>query len=142
MSATLNSTVLLIEKDAGERSRLLGAFANAAGKVRLCTVADGEEAHWYLSGTGNYASREAYPIPQIILMDIDSAKESDVETVCRLCADILPVIGLTSGDDKIVIDRAYKLGTRSCVLKSRDESVLRGVAKGIADYAALLQHGA
>jgi DNA-binding NarL/FixJ family response regulator len=142
MSTAINSTVLLVQKDAGERSRVLGAFANAARRVRLCTAPDGKEAHAYLAGTGHYANREAYPIPQIILMDIDSAKESDMETLCRLCADILPVIGLTSGTDKTMIDRAYKLGTSSCVLKSRDESVLRGIAMGIADYAALLQQRA
>jgi len=138
----MDSTVLLVQKDAGERSRVLGAFASAAGKVRLCTAADSKEAHAYLAGSGNFANREAYPIPQIILMDLDSAKESDVEVLCRLCADILPVIGLTSGTDKTVIDRAYKLGTSSCVLNSRDESALRGIAMGIADYAALLQQRA
>jgi CheY-like chemotaxis protein len=128
----MEHTILLVQYDPEERLRVLLAFASAAPKLRLCTAADGTEAYAYLSGAGKYANRDEYPVPQLILLDIDVARESDFEIVRRLRAEVvdvkIPLIGITSGVDKSTIDRAYKFGASSCVLKSKDASTLQEIA--------------
>jgi hypothetical protein len=72
----MDHTILLMQDNAEERSELLLAFANAAPNVRLCVAKGGAEAHSYLSGLGIYADRESYPIPQLVLVDIDASNQS------------------------------------------------------------------
>jgi hypothetical protein len=82
----MEHTILLVQNDAEERFRVLLAFASAAPKLRLCTAADPAEAYAYLSGAGRYANRDEYPVPQLILLDIDQVNQSGFEIVrCRLC---------------------------------------------------------
>ena len=139
----MEHTILLIQNDPEERARLLLAFGSAVPKARVCAATDGTDAYAYLSGAGKYADRIEYPLPQVILLDIDAAKESGFEIVRWLRGEAahlgIPVIGITSGVDKSVIDRAYKMGASSCVLKTKDRSILEEIATGIADYAALLK---
>jgi CheY-like chemotaxis protein len=142
----MEHTILLVQNDSEERFRVSLAFASAAPQLRLCTAADGAEAVAYLSGTGKYRNRHEYPVPQLIVLDIDAANQSGFEIVHWLRANALhlniPFIGITSGADKSIIDRAYELGASSCVLKSKDESAFLEIATGIADYAALLKNRA
>jgi CheY-like chemotaxis protein len=140
----MEHTILLVQNDAEERFRVLLAFASAAPKLRLCTAADPAEAYAYLSGAGRYANRDEYPVPQLILLDIDQVNQSGFEIVRWLRTEPvhvnIPFIGITSGADKSIIDRAYELGASSCVLKGNDESAFHEIATGIADYAALLNN--
>jgi CheY-like chemotaxis protein len=139
----MQPTILLIQNDAEECSRLLAAFVSSAHEAHVYAATDGVEAFAYLSGSGKFADRAAYPVPQVILLDIDLAKESSFKVVRWLREEAnhlnIPVIGITCGTDKSIIDRAYKVGATSCVLKDKEGSVLSDIATGLADYAALLR---
>lgn len=120
------------------------AFVMAAPNVRLCIANDGEQARTYLSGFERYADRDAYPIPQLILLDLDLPRNSGLEILKWLRAKPalkhIPVVVLTSSGQSGNVDRAYQLGANSCILESADDDAMYDVARGIGDYAALLKN--
>jgi len=71
--------VLLVTGNREDRARMALAFVMAAPNVRLCIANDGEQARTYLSGFERYADRDAYPIPQLILLDLDLPRNSGLE---------------------------------------------------------------
>jgi CheY-like chemotaxis protein len=134
--------ILLIEDNTDELSRMMLAFMRAAPNVRVCVAQHGEEAQAYLSGVGDCADREAFPIPHVILLDLDLPRNSSFKLLKWLRAEPdlkrIPVIVLTSSVESDDIDLAYGLGANSCLLKTVHEEVIQDIAKGIGDYAALL----
>lgn len=142
--AALNYSVLLIAESPDERGRVALAFVRAAPNVRLCIAHNAKEARSYLLGTGIYSDRDAYPAPQLILLDLDLPQKSafDVLQWLRAAPGLkqIPVIVLTSPGQSSDVDRAYALGANSCILKTVNEKVMHDIAKGIGDYAALLEN--
>ena len=66
-------TVLYVED--GEEARLLMEFAFQREGLEgvLHGVTDGREALDYLSGHGDYAARDAHPLPAVVLLDLNLA---------------------------------------------------------------------
>ena len=97
------------------------AFEKARLANPLQVVRDGEEAIAYLSGAGDFADREAHPLPVIILLDLKLPRVSGFEVLEWLqnhpeLADI-PVVVLTSSDEQPDVAKAKQLGARSYLLK-------------------------
>jgi len=134
-------TVLLIQASGNDQSRLTLAFVRAA-PVRLRIAENGEEARAYLSGEGVHADRSAYPIPQLIVLDLKLPGEPGLEVLrwIRSEPDLkrIPVIALTSSPESSEVDQAYAIGANSFILTSVRDEVLSDIVKGIGDYAALL----
>src|SRR5688572_16866373 len=65
-----NHTVLLIE-DSVDDALLMKRALEKAGITRSVHLArDGREAMEYLTGAGQFGNRQAYPLPQLILLDL------------------------------------------------------------------------
>ena len=50
------------------------AFRRAGIPVTLHFVRDGQEVIDYLQGTGPFSDRAAYPLPQLLLLDLEDAQ--------------------------------------------------------------------
>ncbi|HLY76215.1 MAG TPA: response regulator [Planctomycetota bacterium] len=116
-------TILWVEDDADDVLLITRAIQKA-GLAQPALARDGREAVDYLSGSGKYADRNAFPFPSIILLDLKLPKMSGFEVLqwirqhpnfCRI-----PVIMFTSSRERIDVDRAYKLGANAYLLKSVD----------------------
>lgn len=64
-------TVLYVEDEEGDAFFMRNAFARAGLGSALRVMTDGRSAIEYLSGTGPYADRKEYPVPTLVLLDLN-----------------------------------------------------------------------
>lgn len=121
----MNSKLILLVEDNPDDEELTRlAFKRNHILNEVVTVRDGAEALDYLFGTGPYSGRALSPLPQIILLDLKLPKLSGLEVLQRLRTDprtrLIPVIVLTSSNEKDDIISSYQLGANSYVRKPID----------------------
>jgi CheY-like chemotaxis protein len=142
----MSYTVLLLGGDVNPRCSLNVAFRNAAPHIRLCIIPGVEEGRARMAGAGVYANRETYPVPQVILMDLDTTETAGLELLewRKAKPDLkrIPFMILTSPGKSFGADEAYARGANSCLLKHADERAMHNLARGIGAYAMLLKGNA
>ena len=121
----MNSKLILLVEDNPDDEELTRlAFKRNRILNEVVTVRDGAEALDFLFGTGAYSGRALSPLPQIILLDLKLPKLSGLEVLQRLRTDprtrLIPVIILTSSNEKEDIISSYQLGANSYVRKPID----------------------
>src|SRR5579871_4007373 len=73
--------VLLVEDDLNDIFIVKRAFRSARIPNPLQVVTDGEEAIAYLRGNGKYADRASFPLPRLMVMDINMPRRSGFEVL-------------------------------------------------------------
>jgi CheY-like chemotaxis protein len=125
--------ILLIDDSESDIALLRQAFARAGMTRPLQVVQDGVDAMSYLLGRGEFADRDAYPMPSILIIDVNMPRLNGLELLTWLRTQPefshLMVIVLT-GDGRIeAVNHAYHLGANSYLLKpTRHEELLDMVA--------------
>lgn len=102
------------------------------------------EAILYLSGKGAYADRTRYPLPTLVVLDINLPRKSGLEVLewirSRREFERLPVFMLTSLPQRF--EQAMDLGATDYYLKPLDFRSLVDIVRGIAvRWWFLLQAG-
>jgi CheY-like chemotaxis protein len=64
------STILLVDDSEDDRELMRFAFNKAGIRNPICEMEGGDEAIAYLSGEGQYADRDRYPLPCLIITDL------------------------------------------------------------------------
>ncbi len=84
-------------------------------------VSDGEEAIAYLKGEGKYANRDEYPLPDLMLLDLQMPHKDGFEVLRWIRQQpglaALRVVVLTSSEDLRDVNEAYRLGANSFLVK-------------------------
>ena len=131
-------TLLLVEDDENDIFFMRRALKLAEVKNPLQVVQDGQRAVDYLRGVGEYSDRSKYPIPCLILLDLQLPFVPGMEVLNWLRADsdlkTLNVAILTSSREDMDIHRAYRLGANAYLVKPPDSSELLEMAKAIRDF--------
>lgn len=113
--------ILLVEDDENDVLFAQLAMEDAEVTTPVQVVQTGQEAINYLIGKGEYADRQRYPLPSLILLDLKLPNVSGLEVLkwLRQQSDLppLPVIALTSSDDEEDIRRCYQHGVNAFVVK-------------------------
>lgn len=131
-------TILMADDD--EDDRLLARDALKESRVlnRLYCVENGVELLHYLEGHGKYANREKYPMPGLILLDLNMPKKDGREALQEIKANPairrIPVVILTTSkaqEDKL---RGYDLGAASYITKPVTFSALVELMQAIGKY--------
>lgn len=78
--------VLLVE-DSDDDVFFFVRAARERPSVEVMRAVHGDEAKQYLSGTGKYANRETYPLPDVIISDLKMPYCSGTELVSWLKSD-------------------------------------------------------
>jgi len=126
-------TILLAEDDPDDVLITQIAFRKARLANPLEVVRDGEEAIAYLKGEGAYADRARYPFPALLLLDLEMPKVDGFEVLEWLREQpfigALPVAILTDSTPDPYVNRAYRLGADSYLLKPASPEELLPLVK-------------
>jgi CheY-like chemotaxis protein len=114
-------TILLVDDIDDDLSLMRHACRAAHFKASMQTVNNGEEAISYLKGEGIYANRQKFPLPTVMLLDLNMPKVNGfgVLTWVRTQPVLkrLSIIILTASSRQEDIERAFDLGANSYLVK-------------------------
>ena len=116
------TTFLLVEDDPKDVYLVQDVFKRT-GHGRLEVVQDGQEAIDYLTGHGAYHNRLEYPMPHVILLDMKMPRVNGLEFLKWLKREspnslhLLPVVVMSSSNDRKEVEEAYELGVNSYMTK-------------------------
>jgi CheY-like chemotaxis protein len=134
----MSKRVLIAEDDPSDVFLLKRAFALAQIPATLHFVRDGQEAIDYLEGEAAYNDRTAYPLPDLMLLDLKMPKLNGFDVLSwlrrRPGLKRLLVTILTSSDQPNDINRAYDLGANSYLLKPHNSSDLSVLVAQVKRY--------
>lgn len=136
--STASGTILLTEDDSTDVLLIRQAFEKLGVTNQVQVVSDGEQAVAYLEGKGDYADRERYPLPSLVLLDLMLPRLSGLEVLAwmRQQASLrrTPVIMLTSSAQPANISRAYAAGANAYHVKPADFDGLVELVEAIKAY--------
>lgn len=116
-----NEIILLVEDDPNDVLLIQRAFQKAGLHNSLKVVRNGDEAIEYLNGEGDYADRQRFPLPFLVLLDLKMPGTDGFEvlTWARNTPSLkrLLVVVLTSSNLQSDVDKAYDLGANSYLVK-------------------------
>ena len=139
------ATILLAEDDPDDVLLTNIALRKARLANPLQVVRDGEEALMYLSGESRFADRERYPLPILLLLDLNMPKLNGFQVLewLRKQSELsrLPVAVMTSSDDDPYVKRAYELGADSYLIKPPDAEALLALVQRLHAYWLIIQEG-
>jgi CheY-like chemotaxis protein len=114
-------TVLYVEDEENDALLMSRAFAGKGLESALRVVVDGRAAIEYLSGAGQYGNRKEYPVPSVVLLDLNLPQVPGFEVLkwMRKHPDYArtPVVVFSSStreDDRV---KALELGASEFVSK-------------------------
>ncbi len=116
--------ILIVEDSDVDYETTLRAFKNSnmTNPVKRCE--DGEEALDYLFQRNGYSDTKKSPRPDLILLDLNLPGTDGREVLGDIKNDpalkTIPVIVLTTSADDKDIDKCYKTGANSYILKPVD----------------------
>jgi CheY-like chemotaxis protein len=118
------SVVLIVDDDPNDIELMQLAFEKAKAPCGLMSVSDGAEAIRYLSGEGKYSDRKQFPMPLLVLLDINMPRVNGFDVLAwiqKSAPSRFPlVITLSYSHLESDIRRAYELGTSAYIAKPVD----------------------
>jgi len=131
-------SILLVEDDSNDILFVQRAFSRVNVTNPIHIVKDGDAAIDYLSGGGEYANRDRYPMPALILLDLKLPRRSGIEILewIRQQPGIkrIPVVVLTSSKESLDVDRSYDLGVNSYLVKPVNFTKLEKMIAALDNY--------
>lgn len=114
-------TVLCVEDSEEDFALFRLASSTCRARFLLQHAAGGEEAIAYLSGADGYGDREAYSLPDLVLLDLNMPRLDGFEVLQWIRANSatrpLPVVVLAGSSFRADIRRAMELGANHYATK-------------------------
>jgi CheY-like chemotaxis protein len=133
-----HSVILLAEDREDDIIMIQRAFSLAGIPNPVHVVRDGEQVLAYLKGEGTYANRDEYPLPDLLLLDLQMPRMDGFEVLRwirdQLHLSTLRIVVLTSSTDMRDINVAYRLGASSFMVKPIDFQDLIHLAKVLTQF--------
>lgn len=128
-----STTILLVEDNEDDAFFMKRALRDAGIANPVRVVEDGQQAIDYLQGAGNFSERGEHPLPMVVFLDLKLPFKSGHEVLewirqQPLFAKLI-VIVLTSSNEPVDLNRAYKNGANSYVVKPPTPEQLTELAK-------------
>jgi len=137
--------ILLVEDNRMDVELILDAFRQARLGNEIHIARDGQEALDYLFGHGEYADRETYPLPDLILLDLKMPGIDGHEVLRRVKETPgikrLPIVILTSSKEEGDCAISYDNGANSYLVKPVSFDGFLEVVRQLTSYWLLLNVG-
>ena len=132
--------ILVAEDDCDDVLLLRRAFKRAGISANLFFVGDGQEAIEFLKGTGPYGDRRRYPIPDLLVVDLNMPGMGGMEVlewlITRPYLGRLRVVIFSSVIAPEVSQAASKLGAYRCISKPTDPLAWLPLCRELHAWAA------
>lgn len=142
MSKLNDVEILLVEDSLSDAELTLRALKKHHIINNIIHLRDGAEAIDYLFAKELYTDRDISYTPKVILLDLKMPKIDGIEVLKKIKADdrlkTIPVVILTSSKEDPDINRCYKLGANSYIVKPVDFDDFLKVVSDLGLYWALL----
>ena len=116
-----SKTALLVEDNPDDEKLILYALRRTGIAHEVVVVHDGLEAIEYLFAFGTFADRDPWPLPDVVLLDLNLPKLGGLEVLERIRAHgrtrALPVVIFSSSVDQEDAIRSGRLGANAFVRK-------------------------
>ena len=131
--------VILLAEDNEDDVFFMQRAAKAAGIVHPIHVAPhGQAAIDYLNGTNGYADRQKFPLPFLVFLDLKMPHKSGLEVLEWIRQQphlqTLLVQILTTSREESDVQRAYRLGVNSFLVKPPNAAQLTDLMRLIRSY--------
>jgi two-component system response regulator len=135
--------VLLVEDNMEDAEMTIRELKRNNMANNLFHVKDGEEALEFIFAEGKYSdSRDLLYRPKVILLDIQMPKVNGIEVLQKVKTDLrtssTPVVILTSSKEDPDIQRCYKLGANSYLVKPVNFEGFAAAIRNLGFYWLLL----
>ncbi|MCG6880590.1 MAG: response regulator [Deltaproteobacteria bacterium] len=132
------ASILLVEDNAMDVELILDAFKEARLDNKIQVARNGKEALQYMFGEGEFANRKEYPLPDIVLLDLNMPCVDGHEVLKKIKSTEklkrLPVIILTSSKDEGDRAMSYDNGANSYLVKPVSFDNFLKVVKQVSEY--------
>ena len=136
--------ILLVEDNLNDAELTIRALTKHKIANHIIHLKDGAEAIDFLFGTGNYEGRDTDNKPKVILLDLKMPKVNGIEVLERIKADAntktIPVVVLTSSKEHPDIEKCYRLGVNSYIVKPVEFQNFSKAVTELGLYWLLLNH--
>ena len=133
------SIILIAEDDPNDVLLLKHAFAKARLGASLHFVSNGQEAISYLQGQPPFDNRADYPLPNVLLLDLNMPGLSGLDVLQWLASQperaSLVVVVFSSCLPPAVRLEASMLGAHFCLTKPLDPSALLPILANLSIYS-------
>jgi CheY-like chemotaxis protein len=130
--------ILLVEDNRMDVELTLDAFHEAKLLNTIHVASNGQEALDYVFGHGRYADRNAFPMPNLILLDLKLPGIDGFEVLRQIKSTPilkrLPVVILTSSKEEGDRALSYDQGANSYLVKPVSFDGFLGVVRQIEGY--------
>ncbi len=134
--------MLLVEDNPDDETLTLMALRDSRLSNEIIVARDGVEALDYLFGRGAHSGRDLSKQPHVVFLDWKLPKLDGRDVLGDIRADErtkhLPVVVLTSSNEKVDLLAAYGLGANSFVQKPVEFSQFTDTVKHLARYWLLV----
>jgi two-component system response regulator len=130
--------ILLVEDSINDAELTIHALRKNNVASHIIHLKDGAAALDFLFGKGKYKGRNLDNKPKVILLDLKMPKVSGLEVLEKISANELtqkiPVVVLTSSKEHPDVEKAYKLGANSYIVKPVDFENFRKAVNDLGIY--------
>jgi CheY-like chemotaxis protein len=129
---------LLVEDEPDQALLMVRAFHKADVFAPLPLMKSGEEAVRYLSGAVPFQNRARFPLPTLVLLDVNLPGMSGLEVLewIKLQPSLrgLRVVMLSSSSDPANVNRAYAAGADAFLTKPASFGALVALVEGLQEH--------
>lgn len=117
----IRQPILLVDDNDDDAFLMESLFRKLQIPNPLQRAIDGEEAIAYFEGTGRYADRRRFPLPIVVLLDLNMPRRNGFEVLAWLRAHDqfkgITVHILSASMRQVDVERAMALGANSYIVK-------------------------
>ncbi len=133
--------ILVVENNDSERESIVESLEGAIHDVNIVAVHDGAEALNFLFARGRWTTRAGADAPRMILMDLEMPGSDGFSVLGQIrsldpedALTLTPVVIFTDSKDNSNIQKSYRCGANSYIMKPLSFPDFKAVVNTVGQY--------